>query len=103
MSFVNKAAIVGGGESGYSKKSGRTEIALACAAIKLALDDAGLTVADVDGIVRFEMDAIDDVALTQHLGLKNLRWMSETGYGGLAPTRRSSTPPWQSHPAWPRP
>ena len=78
----NKAAVVGIGETTYSKASGRTELALACSAIKTALDDAGLTVGDVDGVVRFEMDAIDDVALTQHLGLKNLRWMSETGYGG---------------------
>ncbi len=78
----NKAAIVGIGETDYSKQSGRTELALACAAIKTALDDAGLTVDDVDGVVRFEMDAIDEVALTQHLGLKNLRYMSMTGYGG---------------------
>ena len=82
MSIRNKAAIAGIGETDYSKKSGRTELALACAAILTALNDAGLDVDDVDGIVRFEMDAIDDVALTQHLGFKNLRFMSETGYGG---------------------
>ena len=32
--------------------------------------------------MRFDYDAIDEVALTSHLGLKNLRWMSHTGYGG---------------------
>ncbi len=78
----DRAAIVGIGETDYSKNSGRTELALACVAIRTALSDAGLGVNDVDGLVRFDMDAVDDVALTQHLGLKNLRWMSETGYGG---------------------
>ena len=82
MDLRNKAAVVGIGETAYSKNSGHTELALACTAIKAALDDAGLPVDEVDGVVRFEMDAIDDVALTQHLGFKNLRYMSETGYGG---------------------
>jgi acetyl-CoA acetyltransferase len=82
MSIRYRAAVVGIGETDYSKKSGRTELALACAAINTALADAGLSVDDVDGVVRFEMDAIDDVALTQHLGLKNLRYMGLTGYGG---------------------
>lgn len=82
MSIKGQAAIVGIGQTAYSKQSGSTELALACSAIQAALTDAGLTVNDVDGIVRFEMDAIDDVALTQHLGVKNLRFMSETGYGG---------------------
>jgi acetyl-CoA acetyltransferase len=78
----DKAAIVGIGQTEYSKNSGRTELALACEAIKNSVDDAGLTVSDIDGLVRFDMDTIDEVLLTSHLGLKNLRWMSETGYGG---------------------
>jgi 17-hydroxy-3-oxo-4-pregnene-20-carboxyl-CoA lyase len=82
MSLREQAAIVGIGETAYSKDSGRTELALACEAITKALDDAGLGVADVDGLVRFDMDTVDETALTSHLGLRNLRWMSETGYGG---------------------
>src|ERR1700709_1527844 len=78
----DKAAIVGVGETDHSTHSGRTELALACTAIKRALDDAGLTVADIDGLVRFDTDTVDEVALTSHLGLKNLGWMSHTGYGG---------------------
>lgn len=82
MSLSNKSAIVGIGQTEYSKNSGKTELRLACEAIAAALRDAGLTPADVDGLVRFDMDAIDDVALTSHLGFRNLRWMSETAYGG---------------------
>ena len=37
---------------------------------------------DIDGLVRFDMDSVDEVALTSHVGLQNLRWMSHTGYGG---------------------
>jgi acetyl-CoA acetyltransferase len=78
----DRAAIVGIGETAYSKSSGKTELRLACEAIKAALDDAGLPVAAVDGLVRFDMDTVDEVALTSHLGLENLGWMSHTGYGG---------------------
>ena len=78
----DKAAVVGVGETEYSKRSGKTELALACEAIRAAVRDAGLAVDDIDGLVRFDMDAVDEVALTSHLGLKNLGWMSQTGYGG---------------------
>jgi acetyl-CoA acetyltransferase len=78
----NKAAIIGVGETEYSRESGRTELSLACEAIRKACDNAGITATDVDGLVRFDMDSVDDVALTSTLGFKNLRWMSETGYGG---------------------
>ena len=77
-----KAVIAGIGETEYSKDSGRTELALACEAIVRAADDAGLSVDDIDGLVRFDMDSVDEVALTSHVGLRNLRWMSHTGYGG---------------------
>lgn len=78
----DKAAVVGVGETEYSKSSGRTELALACEAIKKAADDAGVSIDEIDGLVRYDMDSVDEVALTSHLGLKNLRWMSHTGYGG---------------------
>jgi acetyl-CoA acetyltransferase len=78
----NKAAIVGIGQTEYSKQSGRSELSLACEAIKNAMDDAGIEVAEIDGLVRYDMDSVDEVALTSHLGLKNLSWMSHTGYGG---------------------
>src|SRR3954469_21073408 len=78
----DKAVIAGVGETAYSKDSGRTELALACEAISRAAQDAGLWVDDSDGLVRYDMDAVDEVALTSHAGLRNLRWMSHTGYGG---------------------
>ena len=49
MSLSGKAAIVGIGATDFSKNSGRSELRLAAEAVLDALDDAGLTPADVDG------------------------------------------------------
>ncbi len=78
----DRAAIVGVGETEYSKASGRTELALACEAIGKAAADAGISIDEIDGLVRYDMDTVDEVALTSSAGLRNLRWMSQTGYGG---------------------
>ena len=78
----NAAAIVGIGETEYSKESRRTELSLACEAISSAAADAGVDIDEIDGLVRYDMDHVDEAALTSHLGLKNLRWMSQAGYGG---------------------
>ncbi|MBK3588258.1 lipid-transfer protein, partial [Streptomyces sp. MBT57] len=43
-----KAAVVGIGATEFSKNSGRSELKLAVEAVGAALDDAGLTPADVD-------------------------------------------------------
>ena len=36
----------------------------------------------MDGMVRFNMDNADEASLLSYVGFKNLRWMSEAGYGG---------------------
>ena len=56
-----KAAIVGIGATDFSKNSGRSELRLASEAVLDALDDAGLTPADVDGMVTFTMDSNTEV------------------------------------------
>jgi len=45
-----RAAIVGIGQTEFSKESGRSELQLACECVKAALDDAGLVPGDVDGL-----------------------------------------------------
>ena len=47
-----KVAIAGVGETDYSRNSGRSELTLALQAIHAALDDAGLTAKDVDGLMQ---------------------------------------------------
>jgi len=78
----DQAAVAGIGQTTYSKESGRTVTALACEAILGAISDAGLRPCDVDGLVRFDSDPVGEAVLIGNLGLRNLRWMSNTGYGG---------------------
>jgi acetyl-CoA acetyltransferase len=39
-------------------------------------------VAVVDGMIRYDWDNIDELTLGTHLGVSNLRWMSQVGHGG---------------------
>ena len=81
MSVLN-TAIVGIGQTEFSKESGRSELQLACECIKAALDDAGLTPSDVDGMSTFSLDTSEDVDLVASLGIENLRFSSRVPHGG---------------------
>ena len=63
-----KAAIAGIGATDFSKDSGRSELRLAAEAVLDALDDAGLTPADVDGLTTFTMDSNTEVAVARAVG-----------------------------------
>ena len=78
------AAIAGIGATEFSKDSGRSELRLAVEAITDALADAGLTAADVDGLVTFTMDGNAEIAVARELGIRELRFFSQIGYGGGA-------------------
>ena len=80
----DKAAIVGMGETEFSWDSGRSELQLACEAIKAACNDAGISPRDIDGLVRYEMDTNHETLLVQALGIRNLRHWESIGYGGGA-------------------
>jgi acetyl-CoA acetyltransferase len=78
----NKAVIAGIGQTEFSKDSGRSELQLACEAIQLALDDAGLRPADVDGMSTFTIDNNEDVDIVRSMGIEALRFSSRTPHGG---------------------
>src|SRR5450755_1198116 len=78
------AAIAGIGATEFSKDSGRSELRLAAEATSAALADAGLTPADVDGLVTFTMDNNAQIAVARELGIRELRFFSHVGYGGGA-------------------
>ena len=84
MTFPSGAAIAGIGATEFSKDSGRSELRLAAEAVRAALDDAGLTPADVDGLVTFTMDSNAEVAVARELGIPELTFFSQIGYGGGA-------------------
>ena len=78
------AAIAGIGATEFSKDSGRSELRLAVEAVRAALGDAGLTPADVDGLVTFAMDGNAEIAVARELGIAELTFFSQIGYGGGA-------------------
>ena len=84
MSFPlrGRAAIAGIGQTEFSKESGRSELQLACEAAKAALDDAGLSPRDVDGLVTFTMDSSEEAEVARNLGIPRLTLFSRIPYGG---------------------
>ncbi|MFC5729347.1 MULTISPECIES: thiolase family protein [Nocardioides] len=81
------AAIAGLGLTEVGKVYGRTSFELAAEAVALAAGDAGLTLADVDGLLinpAFSQPALD-LTLARRLGLRDLRVLSSlTAYGASA-------------------
>ncbi|MGW5522855.1 lipid-transfer protein [Gordonia sp. NPDC003950] len=78
------AAIVGIGATEFSKDSGRSELRLAAEAVSAAIADAGLTPADVDGLVSFTMDTNAEIAVARAVGIGEMTYFSRIHYGGGA-------------------
>ena len=87
MAFAgrDKCAVVGIGQTDFSRNSGRSVLSLATEASLKAIADAGLTPEDIDGIVRCEQDTVTPYSLAASLGAKNLAYWGDTGPGGVAP------------------
>jgi acetyl-CoA acetyltransferase len=81
----DRCAIAGIGQTEYSRSSGRSELSLAVEASLAAINDAGLRPADIDGIVRCDVDHIRPNDLVHALGLERLDYFGESGPGGVAP------------------
>ncbi|WP_432092203.1 lipid-transfer protein [Streptomyces sp. bgisy100] len=79
-----RAAIAGIGATEFSKDSGRSELTLTVEAVRAALDDAGLSPGDVDGLVTFTMDTSPEVTVAQAAGIGELSFFSRVHYGGGA-------------------
>jgi acetyl-CoA acetyltransferase len=83
-SLANRAAIAGIGQTEFSKESGRSELQLACEAVKAALDDTGLGPNDVDGLVTFALDTNEEAEVARGLGIPRLSFFARVPYGGGA-------------------
>ncbi|MGA2305593.1 MAG: lipid-transfer protein [Acidimicrobiales bacterium] len=81
-SFAGKAAIVGIGQTEFSRHAGRTELQLACEAVTAALSDAGLTPSDVDGLVSYTVDPVEETELVRSVGIAEVAYSSRVPYGG---------------------
>jgi acetyl-CoA acetyltransferase len=76
------AAIVGAGQTEFSKAAGRSETQLAAEAVLAALGDAGLRPADVDGLVSYTIDPVEETELVRALGIPEIGFSSRVPYGG---------------------
>ncbi|HTL85544.1 MAG TPA: hypothetical protein VL856_10190 [Acidimicrobiia bacterium] len=77
-----RAAVAGIGQTRYAKDMGRSELDLACEAIRNACDDAGLPVTAIDGVVSYHVEQVAELDLMTTLGLPELRLMARTPSGG---------------------
>ncbi len=80
----DKAAIVGIGETEFSKNIGRSEREIACEAILAALRDAGIQPHEVDGVVSFNDESNSETELGRNLGFGDLVFWSQVANGGGA-------------------
>ena len=82
----DQAAIAGIGATEFSKNSGRSELSLAAECVRAALDDCGLTPADVDGMTTFTLDTTDEIEIARAVGIGDLTFFSRVPHGGGAAT-----------------
>jgi acetyl-CoA acetyltransferase len=85
--FLGETAVAGVGYTPLSKRSGRSVLALAVEACRNAIDDAGLSLDDVDGIAsfRFMEDSVPSTAVATALGLDPANYLLDSTLGGQAP------------------
>ncbi len=76
------AVIAGVGQTEFSKAAGRSETQLAGEAIVAALRDAGLSTDDVDGLVSYTIDPVEETELVRAVGIPEVNFSSRVPYGG---------------------
>jgi acetyl-CoA acetyltransferase len=82
MSLRDRAAIVGVGQTAFSKGLGRSEYDMALEAVLAACEDAGIDPREIDGAVRYDMETTDEENLRAALGNPELRWFASSAWGG---------------------
>jgi acetyl-CoA acetyltransferase len=84
MSIKDRTAIVGVGATQYYRRGQslpQTPMEMACKAILLACEDAGLSLAEVDGFSLYA-GSVDPAVVAQTLGIPEIRWATSTTSGG---------------------
>jgi acetyl-CoA acetyltransferase len=84
MTIKDRAAVAGIGATAFAKGLPHTELRLACEAIVAALEDAGIEPEEVDGLSSYTMEPFVEVEVARNVGLGDITWFSQVGYGGGA-------------------
>jgi acetyl-CoA acetyltransferase len=85
--FLGRTALVGTGSTEFTKASGRSVLSLATEACRLAAEDAGLPLAEIDGVMSFSFnnDSVPSQAVATSLALPRPRFLLDISMGGQAP------------------
>src|SRR3974390_1828591 len=78
----DKTAIVGLAQTPFGKGLPASELSLACQAVSMALDDAGIAPSEVDGLASYTLEPYREVDIARNVGLGDLTWFSQVGLGG---------------------
>src|SRR4051812_42671506 len=86
-SLLGRTALVGVGYTPFVKQTDATVLALATEACRAAIEDAGLSPAEVDGIVSFSLynDSVPTQAIASTLAIDHLAYSVDLNLGGQAP------------------
>jgi acetyl-CoA acetyltransferase len=76
------AAIAGMGQTEFSRNAGRTELQLASEAVVAACADARIDVGQVDGLVSYTIDPVEETELVRSVGLQEIGYSTRVPYGG---------------------
>lgn len=82
--LTDRTAIVGIGQTAFGKGLPESELELACIAIATALDECGIAPSEVDGLASYTMEQNREVDVARSVGLGNITWFSQIGFGGGA-------------------
>jgi acetyl-CoA acetyltransferase len=80
----NRTAVAGIGQTAFGKGLPDTELSLACQAISMALDDAGIEPSEVDGLASYTLEPMREVDVARAVGLGDITFFSQVGFGGGA-------------------
>jgi acetyl-CoA acetyltransferase len=83
--IASEVAIVGIGETEFSKESGKSDLRLNLEASKLAIADAGLRADEIDGIVVPAVVGATTEDLMTNLGIEDLSYTANIVMGGAGP------------------
>jgi acetyl-CoA acetyltransferase len=85
MTLKDRTAVVGVGSTPYYKRGGslpQTPMEMACKATFLALEDAGLSVDDLDGFALYSTAPVDPGAMAAMMGVPEVRFAATLTSGG---------------------
>lgn len=80
----DQTAIVGIGETEFSRNLEESEFQLACRAIKLALDDAGIHPSEVDALSCYTYEETPEFEIARSVGMGGVHFLSQSPHGGGA-------------------